>query len=68
MSVILAGKRDSRRRSTMGFGQNVVVEEKSYQIFEVLSFHVRKRAYPPAIKITMLTFHVKKSMELSGTR
>ena len=60
MSVILAGKRDSRRRSTMGFGQNVVVEEKSYQIFEVLSFHVRKRAYPPAIKITMLTFHVKK--------
>ena len=60
MNVILAGKRDSRRRSTMGFGQNVVVEEKSYQIFEVLSFHVRKRAYPPAIKITMLTFHVKK--------
>ena len=60
MSVILAGKRDSRRRSTMGFGQNVVVEETSYQIFEVLSFHVRKRAYPPAIKITMLTFHVKK--------
>ena len=60
MSVILAGKRDSRRRSTMGFGQNVVVEETSYQIFEVLSFHVRKRAYPPTIKITMLTFHMKK--------
>ena len=60
MSVILAGKRDSRRRSTMGFGQNVVVEETSYEIFEVLSFHVRKRANPPAIKITMLTFHVKK--------
>ena len=60
MSVILAGKRDSRRRSTMGFGQNVLVEETSYQIFEVLSFHVRKRANPPAIKITMLTFHVKK--------
>ena len=60
MSVILAGKRDSRRRSTMGFGQDVVVEETSYQMFEVLSFHVRKRAYPPTIKITMLTFHVKK--------
>ena len=71
MSVILAGKRDSRRRSTMGFGQNVVVEETSYQMFEVLSFHVRKRAYPPTIKITMLTFHEKKkkrTMELSGTR
>ena len=71
MSVILAGKHDSRRRSTMGFGQNVVVEEISYQMFEVLSFHVRKRAYPPTIKITMLTFHMKKkrrSMELSGTR
>ena len=61
MSVILAGKRDSRRRSTMGFGQNVVVEETSYQMFEVLSFHLRKRAYPPTIKITMLTFHMKKN-------
>ena len=71
MSVILAGKHDSRRRSTAGFGQNVVVEETSHQMFEVLSLYVRKRAYPPTIKITMLTFQVKKkksSMELFGTR
>ena len=64
MSVILAGKRDSLRHSTTGFGQNVVLEETSYQMFEVLSFYVRKRAYPPTIKITMLTFHVKKKKEL----
>ena len=68
MSVILAGKRDSRRRSTTGFGQNVVVEETSYQMFEVLSFYVRKRAYPPTIKITVLTFHVKKKVVWSFPR
>ena len=31
-SVILAGKRDSRRHSTTGFSENVVVAEISYQI------------------------------------
>ena len=62
MSVILAGKRDSLRHSTTGFGQNVVLEETSYQMFKVLSFYVRKRAYPPTIKITMLTFLVKKKV------
>ena len=58
----MAEKRDSRRRSTAGFGQNVGVEETSHQMFEVLSLYVRKRAYPPTIKITMLTFHVKKKV------
>ena len=35
---ILAGKRDSRRRSTTGFSENVVVTEKSYQMLEVYHF------------------------------
>ena len=32
-SVILAGKRDSRRYSTTGFNENVVVAETSYQMW-----------------------------------
>ena len=32
----LAGKRDSRRDSTTSFSENVVVEETSYQVLEVL--------------------------------
>ena len=43
-SVILAGKRDSRRHSTTGWGKNVEVEETSYQMLEVLSFFDRKSA------------------------
>ena len=39
-SVILAGKRDSRRRSTTSFSKNVVVAETSYQMLEVLSFAI----------------------------
>ena len=39
-SVILAGKRDSRRRSTTSFSENVVVAETSYQMLEVLSFAI----------------------------
>ena len=31
-SVILAGKRDSRRHSTTGFSENVVVAGTSYQM------------------------------------
>ena len=41
-SVILAGKRGSRRHSTTGFSENVEVaesvEETSYQMLEVFSF------------------------------
>ena len=55
MSVILAGKRDSRRRSTMGFGQNVVVEETSYRILEVYLFCNRQRAKTSPKKITYST-------------
>ena len=42
--TILAGKRGSRRHSTTSFGGNVVVEETSYQMFQVLSFCDRERA------------------------
>ena len=34
---MLAGKRDSRRHSTMTFNENVVVAEKSCQMLEVLA-------------------------------
>ena len=42
-SVILAGKRGSRRHSTRSFSENVEVAETSYQMLEVLSFCDRKR-------------------------
>ena len=42
-SVILAGKRDSRRYSTTSFSENVEVAETSYQMLEVLSFCDRER-------------------------
>ena len=37
-SVILAGKRGSRRHSTTSFSENVVLAEASYQMKEFLSF------------------------------
>ena len=44
-----------------------MVAETSYQMLEVLAFCVRERAEPPAIKITVLIFWVKKSaVKLSG--
>ena len=43
-SVILAGKRDRRRRSSPSFSENVVVAETSYQMLEVLSFCDRDKA------------------------
>ena len=42
-SVILAGKRDSRRYSTTSFSENVEVAETSYQMLEVLSFRDQER-------------------------
>ena len=41
-SVILAGKRDSRRESS-DFSENVVVAETSYQMVQVLSFCCQER-------------------------
>ena len=42
-SVILAGKRGSRRHSTTSFSENVEVAETSYQMLQVLSFFDRER-------------------------
>ena len=42
-SVILAGKRGSRRHSTTSFSENVVVTETSYQMLEVKAFCNRER-------------------------
>lgn len=53
-SVILAG--NSRRHSTTGFRENVLVAESSYQVLEVLSLCESKRAWPPLVKITELAF------------
>ena len=58
-SVILAGKRGSRRHSTTSLSKNVEVAETSYQMLEVLSFCDRERVQPPSRKITVLTFLVK---------
>ena len=57
----MAGKRYSRRRTTTGFSENVLVMETRYQMLEVLSFCKQQ------IKSTVLTFMVKKGeMKLSG--
>ena len=66
-SVILAGKRGSRRHATTRFNKSVVAAGTSYQMLEVLAFWNRERAQPPSITITVLTFLVKKStMKNSG--
>ena len=53
-----------RRHSTMIFSGNVVVVETSYQILKVLPLCVdREKAQPLPIKITVLTFLVKKYNE-----
>ena len=66
-SVILAGKRGSRRHSTTSLSENVELAETSYQMLEVLSFCDRKGASSPSLKITALTFLVKNGkMKLSG--
>ena len=66
-SVILAGKRGSRRHSTTSFRENVVAAETSYQMLEVLPFCDRERVYPPSLKVTVLNFLVKNGkMKVSG--
>ena len=57
---ILAGKRDSRRYSTTCVTANVLVEESSYQMLEVLTFCDREGTQTPSIKISALNFLVKK--------
>ena len=61
MRVTLTGKRDSHRHSTTSFCKNVRVVEISFQMLECLSeICDQERAYPPSIKIMVLTFLVKK--------
>ena len=43
-SVILAGKRDSRRHPTTCFNENIVVAETSYEMLKVLSLCERNEA------------------------
>ena len=59
-SVILAGKRASRRHSTTSFSESVVEAGTTYQMLEVLAFCNLERAQPPSITITVLTFLLKK--------
>ena len=40
-SVILAGKRDSRRHSTTSFAENVVLTKTSYQMLEGKLYYFR---------------------------
>ena len=61
-SVILAGKRNGRRHSTMGLSKNVAVSEISYQMLEVLSF-----CNLPSSKNNCANYSGEKStMRLSG--
>ena len=50
-----------------GFTANVLVEESSYQMLEVLTFCDREGTQIPSMKITALTFLVNKksTMEIS---
>ena len=59
-SVILAGKGNSCRHSTMNFSENVVVVKTSYR--KVTSFIILRsgEGLLPSIKITVLTFLVQK--------
>ena len=63
-ALFFAGKRGSRRYSTTSFSEiEIVVEaDTTYQIFLVLSFWDGDKALLQSIKITVLTFLVKKKV------
>ena len=65
LSVILAGKRDSRRHSSTSFSKNFVAAKTSYryEMLEVLLFCDRLRGLTCFKKITVLTFLVKKKYD-----
>ena len=48
--------------------KNVVVAKTSYQMLEALSFCDCRRACPPSIKRTLLTFLVKKTNKQTVNR
>ena len=62
LRYFLAGKRGSSRHSTTSFSEiEIVVEaDTSYQMFVVLSFWDADKALLQSIKITVLTFLMKK--------
>ena len=64
-SVILVGKRGSRRHSTTSLSENVELAETRY--LEVYHLAIGRGRKPPSLKITVLTFLVKNGkMKLSG--
>ena len=50
------------------FGQNVVVSETRYQRLEIILFCDRERAQLPSIKMTVLTFLMKKVQKVEFDR
>ena len=54
--MILAGKHDSRRHSSAGFTENVVVVEASCQMLEVLSFFLSGKGLTSFNKINRVNF------------
>ena len=57
----MTGKCDSHCYCTTSFCKNVRVVEISFQMLErLLEICDQERAYPPSIKIMVLTFMVKK--------
>ena len=52
----------------MGFSENIVVAETSFQMIEVLSFCNWEMVDLPSIKITVLTFLVKKKNKKNAFR
>ena len=66
-SVILAGKRGSRRPSTTSFSEIVVVTETSYQMLDVLAFCNRDRVLTSFNNDNSVYFSGEKStMKSSG--
>ena len=59
-SVILAGKRGSRRHSTTSFSENVEVAETSYQMLEVLSICDRGEGVTSSTKGNSAKFSSEK--------
>ena len=60
MQVTLTGKCDSHCHSSTIFGKNVRVVEISFQMLEhLLEICDQEGAYPPSIKIMVLTLNVQ---------
>ena len=55
-NIILVGKCDSNRHSTMSFSDNVIVAKTSYKMLGVLLFSDREMALPPLMEICILAF------------